>query len=200
MKEILTYRPLPVKLPFKQGWLAGSTLHDWRYPPEPETVAFFEKHLTKDDIVADIGANIGYYTVLFSKLAKHVVALEPSPSVFKTLQSNATLPNVTLINKGAYSYRTNLSLWGGDKSGHASLIHQNGNATLVPLIPLVSLHHHFTWAKIDVEGAEMEVLRGMEPCNVVCEEAGIKNHMDEVLKTYEIFPIGTENVYLKPRS
>lgn len=174
MKQIITYATCPIPLPFKQGWLSGSTLHDWRYPPEQETVAFFEKNITKDDIVADIGANIGYYTILFSKLAKKVVAFEPSPRAFKWLKWNTRfLPNVEVVNKGIYSKRCKLPLYNSG-TGHGSVVYkQEGFTDEVELIPLSDYPETFTWAKIDVEGAEREILKNINVPNIVVEGASI---------------------------
>jgi FkbM family methyltransferase len=57
--------------------------------------------INEDDVVVDIGANVGsfVYSLINSK-PKHVFCLEPSNTVFKTLQKNLDTFSCTLINKG----------------------------------------------------------------------------------------------------
>lgn len=53
---------------------------------EPHLTAFISGRLTPKDTFVDVGANIGYYSVLASRLvgpAGHVVAVEPSPTSIK---------------------------------------------------------------------------------------------------------------------
>ena len=57
------------------------------------------------DVVLDIGAHFGYFTLLFAHLAGEsgrVVSFEPTPSTFSVLQRNTvTLRNVTALNLAA---------------------------------------------------------------------------------------------------
>ncbi len=60
----------------------------WYYPKcEPETKAWFSRHIEKDWVILDIGANIGYYSVLFSRSATAgtVYAFEPTSTYEKLL-------------------------------------------------------------------------------------------------------------------
>jgi FkbM family methyltransferase len=140
-----------------------------------------EHFLPKEgDIVVDIGAHIGLYTIISSKRVGpngKVVAIEADPGNFEILNRNIQLNklnNVIALNYAAYSreeQKLKLYLLSG-KSGFTSyntilsnfvrsdekfvevnantldyLLHQNG-------IDAVN------WIKIDVEGAEFEVLKG----------------------------------------
>ena len=52
------------------------------------------KEISKNDVVVDIGANIGYYTLIFAKLVGEngkVFAFEPDPSNFALLKKNVEL-------------------------------------------------------------------------------------------------------------
>src|SRR5258708_6935843 len=81
-----------------------------------------------DDCVWDIGANIGFYTERFSKLARHVVAFEPVVENCRQIESKR-MANVDCLA---------VALGDG-----------------FPSLP------HPTIIKIDVEGYEVEVIRGM---------------------------------------
>ena len=61
--------------------------------------------IKKGDIVVDLGANIGYYTLILAQLVGefgHVYAFEPEPSNFELLSKNVKENNhnhVTLVQK-----------------------------------------------------------------------------------------------------
>jgi FkbM family methyltransferase len=58
---------------------------------EPDTTKFVSKYIKTGMNCIDVGANIGYYSTLYSKnVGKHgkVISLEPSPINFKFLKSN----------------------------------------------------------------------------------------------------------------
>lgn len=60
------------------------------------------RNVNKNSVVADVGANIGYYTLLLAKICKKVYALEPDKNCFGILKKNVkenNLKNVVLINK-----------------------------------------------------------------------------------------------------
>jgi len=70
---------------------------------EPYMVQLFRFLIDSDDVVADIGANIGLTAILFSVLAKQTYAFEPSTSTFRILSGNLTrnkISNVMAINLG----------------------------------------------------------------------------------------------------
>lgn len=194
LKKAVTYKSLPFGLPTKYGTLYGWTLHDWKYGYEPDTVAFFEQHLYTHDVVADIGASVGFLTILFSKLVKEVVAFEPSPEAFEYLQKATILKdNVTVYKIGVSDHVGEAILYASEPgSPLGSIKIQEGDVlSRIALIPLRDVLRDFTWAKIDVEGSEIEVLRGMEkPINCVVEAGGARPHFKEIEEMgYEIRPI-----------
>lgn len=61
---------------------------------EPCETIFFQNEVNKGHVVLDIGANIGYYTLLFAKkvgLDGHVFAFEPEPQNFALLSKNVEI-------------------------------------------------------------------------------------------------------------
>ena len=132
--------------------------------------------LKKNFTIYDIGANIGYYTLFFSQLANEgkVIAFEPDPANFKYLVKNKELNNlhtVTLVNEGVSS-ETGISEFYQDiTTGRTSSIevatwHPNAtklkkvsiNKTTLDEVSKVYGKPHLI--KCDVEGHEVEVLRG----------------------------------------
>jgi FkbM family methyltransferase len=130
--------------------------------------------LNPGDWVIDIGANVGHYTKRFSELVGsqgRVIALEPVPTTFSLLSSNVLLfpiRNVSLIN-AAVSDR--LSVVGMSVPKHstglvnyyrAHVLSEEDCDLSVLTICLDSLCiNQVALVKIDVEGHEAYVLKGM---------------------------------------
>lgn len=131
----------------------------------------------KGDIVADIGANFGWYTTLFSKCVGengHVFAFEPTPTIHAELREHIALndctSNVTLNDCGLGNMRSEKTIFTfkGLPHGHSSLSTLGREDTVASEINIVTLDEYINenniaridWAKIDVEGSEMMVLEG----------------------------------------
>lgn len=134
-----------------------------------------EKFLDSSGVFFDIGANSGMYTL---KAAKHfqddhgiVIALEPFPTMFSTLYQNVKLNklnNIRIRNCCAGSFNGNSTLWMNNNKPNAfSLIKMDQEAKQFSSFT-VTLDDLFSWEglnrldyiKIDVEGAEYEVIKG----------------------------------------
>jgi FkbM family methyltransferase len=142
--------------------------------PEPE-YAILSTLITSGDWVIDVGANVGHYTKRFSELVGptgRVIAFEPVPETFALLAANLqVLPktNVTLIN-AAVSDKTNLvgmSVPAFDTGlrnfyqAHLSDAADSDLQVLTLCLNSLDLAHRITLVKIDAEGHETGVLRGM---------------------------------------
>jgi FkbM family methyltransferase len=131
------------------------------------------------DIVVDIGAYIGLYTIIASKRVGangKVIAIEADPSNFELLNRNIKvnqLTNIISLNNAVYSKETKLKLYlPGEELGHTTyntvmsdraknedkFVEVSAN-TLDYLLQLKEITD-VNWVKIDVEGAEFEVLKG----------------------------------------
>jgi FkbM family methyltransferase len=145
---------------------------------ERHLVDLFRRLIGKGHVVMDIGANIGCHTLLMSQWAKSVFAVEPSFSVFERLQRNVRLngvDNVTLVNRALSDSDGTATLFTPPKSypnqGTASLHKRNLTAedvgvsvhtmTLDTLMGACKIPH-VDLIKIDVEGHELDVLRGSQ--------------------------------------
>jgi FkbM family methyltransferase len=140
---------------------------------EPETYILRD---LKFDQCIDVGANVGSYSVLLSRNCNRVYAFEPTPSSFQALQT-LNIKNVILYNLalGSESGETEIVL--PKISGKADY----ALATLRPLgtrefddvekfkVKVARFNdfatnidfNHIDFVKIDVEGFELQVLRGM---------------------------------------
>jgi FkbM family methyltransferase len=140
-----------------------------------------EEHFTPKggDTVVDVGAHAGHYTLIGSKRVGQngkVIAIEADPSNFEILNRNIKLnglTNIIALNYAAYSKQTKLKLYLPVKGSGFSIyntimvnrakpeekfIEVNAN-TLDYLLQQNGIRDA-NWIKIDVEGAEFEVLKG----------------------------------------
>ena len=132
--------------------------------------------IKKDFIIFDIGANIGYYTLLFSQIANYgkVIAFEPDKFNFSYLTKNKefnNLANVSLLDKGISSKIGELVLYKDINTGRTSSLEQDAwhpNATKIQkekvstttLDEVSNFYGIPDLIKCDVEGHEVEVLKG----------------------------------------
>jgi FkbM family methyltransferase len=141
------------------------------------------------DVVVDIGAHIGRYTIISSKRVGpngKVIAIEANPENYEMLKKNIQLnglTNVTALNYAINSKEeeSRLKLYlPGEEVGYTiynTIMTNRANpiedkfvevdaATLDNLLLLQQQqqngigHEQVNWIKIDVEGAEFEVLKG----------------------------------------
>ncbi len=160
-----------VKFYARKG-LTGITGNIYTGLHEFNDMAFLLHFLSEEDGFFDIGANAGSYTLLASGVCKaKSVAIEPVPSTFqilkKNIELNGLLKKVTLINSGAGGKSGVLSFSSGnDTTNHviAESETKGTGAVDVPIITVDLLLNQTQPAliKMDVEGYETEVLKGMK--------------------------------------
>lgn len=121
-----------------------------------------ELQFSDHEIIVDCGAFIGDTAEKFYKniLGCRVIALEPDEKVFELLQQ-CGLEGLKAIKAGAWSEDTTLKF--SDVGGGSSTIDISGNTE----IKVVALDHlsecqSATYIKMDIEGAELEALKGAE--------------------------------------
>ena len=126
---------------------------------EPETSKIVEEVVKEGDVAVDVGASIGLFTMLLAKQvgAKgKVYSIEPTSNQFPYLQENIKLngyqDRVIAINKAAYDKVA------GNESFKINL-GQEGEVEAVVLDDI--LPEKVDFIKIDVDGAEPHVLKGL---------------------------------------
>ena len=151
---------------------------------EPHVTAVFPRLLAPGDVCVDVGAHVGYYTLLASRLVGRngrVYALEPAEAAYRALGSNLALNRVSNV--------TALRIAAGASDGCALVVDpppgnsgesairiekSGGRDGVLPAAQSVAVRAVSTLldpadvarlrlVKIDVEGFEAEVLRGLEP-------------------------------------
>jgi FkbM family methyltransferase len=134
-------------------------------------IQFLRRSVQPDWHIGDVGANQGLYTLLFSRLAfrGQVYAFEPDPSLFASLEENVRqnqAQNITLFNAAAASQAGKLLLRPGqlNRGDNRIIASASGDDHTIE-IKAVSLDQiipgsRLDLLKVDVQGFEVEVLRG----------------------------------------
>ncbi len=142
---------------------------------EPYISELMRKEVKKGDIVVDIGANIGYHTLLMARLVGEkgkVYAFEPHPDNFELLKKNVEIngyKNVVLEQKavGDKKGKINLYLDEEGKSVKHSIVRHDYTKNAPIKVDLINLDSYFknntavNFIKMDVEGAEHYAIMGM---------------------------------------
>lgn len=131
---------------------------------------YFGYRVSPDDVVVDIGANIGTFSVYAAKMcgAAKVISFEPFPDNYNLLSKNVTqnqLRNVTCVNKavaGSRDGRT-MRLDAVDPGSHSLVMGSSKDTVAVECCTLDDVFERFSLAKIDYlkmdcEGSEYEIL------------------------------------------
>lgn len=145
----------------KEGW-------------EPETTRLFKKLAKAGDVIVDIGANIGYYTLLSAKIVGSrgkVYAFEPDPINYKILARNIRLNNLSNVvaeRKAVSDKIGTLDLYLDSQDMGAHTIYKTKKRTKTVAVESITLDKYFEGnghpiniIKMDIEGAEMAALIGM---------------------------------------
>jgi FkbM family methyltransferase len=147
---------------------------------EPNLTAFLARRLRPGDVFIDVGANIGYFALQAARLlgpTGSVVAIEASPSIYDMLTRNLALNgarNVRAVNVAVADRPSMLQLFRGpiDNCGGTSLVVDGTPGSTFECVvraePLGEIVSAEEWrrarlVKIDVEGAEADVVAGMLP-------------------------------------
>ncbi|TAG99835.1 MAG: FkbM family methyltransferase [Sphingobacteriales bacterium] len=116
--------------------------------------------------ILDCGANMGVSVVYFAlKYPNHqIIAFEPEKAIFDILKENVEsfgLKNVILFQKAVWVKNEQLEFYSdGGMGGRVNNQYKNQTPTIVEAVPLLDyLKEDVDFLKIDIEGAEVEVLK-----------------------------------------
>ena len=187
VKRHLAWRPMELEASIRLGSRLAL-----RFPEEIQTYLYFfglwepvltryiESLLQPGDVFIDIGANIGYYSLLATKLVGSsgiVIAIEASPSIYQRLLDNIerNAAQVTAHNVAVLDHSGRIPIFRGpdDHIGRTSAIpsHSGRDRPVIEaevegrplgLIVPPELIARARLIKIDVEGAEWHVVQGMK--------------------------------------
>lgn len=170
---------------------------------EPFETELIQTLVQPGDVVVDVGANIGYYTLLLARRVGaqgRVFAFEPAPENFAILQENVArngYQNVVLEQK-ALADTNGFAMLALSNTNHGDHRLQNSSAanetvtveTTTLDAYLGEVAQNVTLVKMDVQGAEMRVLRGMK--NLLARQSPLT-------LVLEFFPAALEQMGEEPR-
>jgi len=165
---------------------------------EPTTGAFLLAHMPPDGVFLDIGANAGFFSLL---LAKHfpkgrVIAFEPNPPIAdllaESIMENDLADRIELHRLAVSDQNAVLQfLVEESNSGHSRLAGGVSSASmqveaviLDEWLPPKLGEARVAVVKIDVEGAELRVLKGMRTLLEAHRPALVVEGYDEHLREF----------------
>lgn len=143
----------------------------YNYIVDYEEFILIKDYVMPGDDIADVGTNVGYYTIWMSKFIispGRIHSFEPDPLNFKRLRINCELNNLTNVklNNVAVSDKIgNLSFTKSlDEKNHISPT-SNDNTITVETISFDAYAErekiiNFSYVKVDIEGFELSFLNG----------------------------------------
>jgi FkbM family methyltransferase len=161
------------------GYVLGTT--------EPDVQNVLASHVRPGSTVYDIGANVGFFTVLLARLtgaSGRIMAFEPAPEAVAALRHNLELngfSHVVVMEAAVGAHDGTARLKVPELQVAARLVSEEvGGAISVPVLSLDAAAERCdlpapSLVKIDAEGSEEDVLRGMsqllarERPQVLCE-------------------------------
>jgi FkbM family methyltransferase len=141
---------------------------------EPHITRYLRRTLTSQDIFVDVGANLGFFTVVCAPLVSRVIAFEPVALSHWYCKANIALnglTNVDLFQCGLWSEDTTVNINTDPSNMGGASISRDGSTFGVESIRCVSLDSMIASGeasvssiaiiKMDIEGAEPFALKGM---------------------------------------
>jgi FkbM family methyltransferase len=147
-------------------WIVGAGTHGcWLGRYERQEIAWFIARLTPGSVVWDIGAHAGFFTLACAPRCASVVACEPAPRNVAFLRRHIELnrlKNVEVVEAAIFDRHATTVRFGSEHDAYQGRI--GGMGASVPTATIDALVQSGlpapTIMKIDIEGAEVEALRG----------------------------------------
>jgi FkbM family methyltransferase len=176
--------PANMVLPILQGklrgqkWIVGSSNHGcWLGSYEHDKRSLLEQTIKEGKVCFDLGANVGFYTLLTSKLVGtqgKVFAFEPLPRNLEYLRQHLQINRVNNVQVMAIAVSDRVGITNFDPSVNSSEGHISEQGTLVfetsSLDRLIAdgVLPNPDYIKMDVEGAEAKILLGAMSTLAAC--------------------------------
>lgn len=141
---------------------------------EVEFVSLIRENVKPGDVCFDIGANIGYITLLLAKLAGRggkVYAIEPTPKNLEVLRKNIELNDYQDIVETEWlaisDHNGASEFYLSERSNLGALLESKNSSGRKITVPVASVDSYLKgkrlpdFYKMDVEGCEVNILNGM---------------------------------------
>jgi FkbM family methyltransferase len=160
-------------------WRVRKSLRQWT-GHDQEMLRFYSKYISQGDLCFDVGANVGGRAKIFLKLQASVVAVEPQDRCAHILRTvYGSNPHLTVVQKALGDSEGEAAIMISDADTISSLSsewiesvrksgrfaeHSWNKQEVVPLTTLDRLIEQYgtpSFVKIDVEGFEYQVVKGL---------------------------------------
>lgn len=185
------------------------------------------KNLIKPEMnVVDLGANVGYYTLIMARLVDKgkVYAFEPDPTNFSLLKKNVEAngyKNVVLVNKAVSDKSQKVKLYLSEDNLGGHHLHKYGEYKKYTTVNTITLDEFFSknnvkidFIKMDIEGSEAAAMKGMKRIlkrnknlKIITEFSPVRitgfgenpdAHLRNLIKNFKVFYINEKNKKLIP--
>lgn len=188
----------------------GMTINIYCSLSEPNEMLFMLHYLRDSDLFFDIGANAGSYSILARGIINcHVYSFEPVIKIRERLIDNLELNNFSTddVQPFALGAKSGLVKFTNelDATNHVLRISEDSSSDIVKMVTLNDYAYlsFVSLIKIDVEGFEMEILKGASEflrkkdlnaiiieTNGSTEKYGSSNiEIQEYLSEFDFFPV-----------
>jgi len=160
---------------------------------ELETQQAIDKLLVPGSVCYDLGASIGYFSLLMARKARQVYAFEPAPHAAAELVRHAAangFQNITVEPSPVSDQRRRVKFCLTDVAYGSSIVEEENqwpsiDLTAITLDEFVETHPFPDFIKIDVEGEEGRVLQGAQSILArrqtrICCEVHSRRNAEEV--------------------
>jgi FkbM family methyltransferase len=139
----------------------GASMVLYANPPDLPEMLAWRRALRDGGLFVDVGANVGTYTIWAAEAGAEVIALEPAADTFGLLQENIALNGyqVTALQAAAGDHCGVARFTVGRDAGNCLDPDGAAETRLVTIDSLIG-DRYVTGMKVDVEGFEIDVLRG----------------------------------------
>ena len=172
-KKVKTNFGMPINIILPEG--VSSKIYLYGNPGDEEIGIFLNKLLRSNDVFIDVGAHIGFYSLLASKLVgrgREVYSFEPTPYTYGILRSNCRqCTNINTSQVAVFSHTSEIEFLdlGASFSAfnsiyrprlHEAKTYKSIKVKAVSLDQYLKAKKPARIIKIDAEGAEKDVLSG----------------------------------------
>lgn len=143
--------------------------------------------LDKDDVVVDLGANIGMFSLFAANKVKKIYSVEPLPETYYNLTQNLKhFSNVETFNNAIFNKDGKIEFNKNEVSGASSIFNKQQNFETVSVNAItfqdfISQNNidRINYLKVDIEGAEFDLFENMD-------EKFLENNIDKIFMEVHI--------------